>query len=392
MSTGIVITLCILVLLAYIFDITSAKTRIPSVILLLGLGYLVKVSSLYLGIPLPALDPILPVLGTVGLILIVLEGALELELDRSKFPFIRKSMFVALLPMLALSFGIAGAFWYFGEGSFKDALSSAIPFAVISSAIAIPSARNLDEKNRSFVTYESSFSDIFGVVFFNFVTENDHIGTGTWGQFAGQIILILFISFVATLALTYFLNNIKHHIKFAPIIIIVVLIYFVSKVYHLPALIFILLFGLFLENIDELAHFRLFRKIKLEEFNREVRKFREFTGEFAFLIRASFFILFGFLLDKSEIINPSSILWALGISAGIFLVRGLTLYLARLPLQPLLYLAPRGLITILLYLSIPNHKINALATKSLVIQVIVICALIMMVGLIKTPSSNGNKN
>lgn len=392
MSTGIVITLCVLVLLAYIFDITSAKTRIPSVILLLGLGYVVKVTSLYLGIPLPALDPILPVLGTVGLILIVLEGALELELDRSKLPFIRKSMFVALLPMLALSFGIAWAFWYFGEGSFKDALSSAIPFAVISSAIAIPSARNLNEKDRSFVTYESSFSDIFGVIFFNFVTENDHIGSGTWGQFAGQIFLILFISFVATLALTYFLNNIKHHIKFAPIIIIVVLIYFVSKIYHLPALIFILLFGLFLENIDELAHIKLFRRINLTQFNMEVHKFREFTGEFAFLVRASFFILFGFLLDKSEIFNPASILWAVGITASIFLVRALTLYLARLPLQPLLYLAPRGLITILLFLSIPNHKLNPIASNSLVIQVIVLCALIMMIGLIKTPTSHGNKD
>lgn len=392
MSTGIVITLCVLVLLAYIFDITSAKTRIPSVILLLGLGYVVKVTSLYLGIPLPALDPILPVLGTVGLILIVLEGALELELDRSKLPFIRKSMFVALLPMLALSFGIAWVFWYFGEGSFKDALSSAIPFAVISSAIAIPSARNLNEKDRSFVTYESSFSDIFGVIFFNFVTENDHIGSGTWGQFAGQIFLILFISFVATLALTYFLNNIKHHIKFAPIIIIVVLIYFVSKIYHLPALIFILLFGLFLENIDELAHIKLFRRINLTQFNMEVHKFREFTGEFAFLVRASFFILFGFLLDKSEIFNPASILWAVGITASIFLVRALTLYLARLPLQPLLYLAPRGLITILLFLSIPNHKLNPIASNSLVIQVIVLCALIMMIGLIKTPTSHGNKD
>jgi cell volume regulation protein A len=387
MSTGIIIALCILVLIAYLFDITASRTRIPAVILLLLLGYAVKVVALSIGIPLPALDPILPVLGTIGLILIVLEGALELQLDRTKFPFIRKSMLVALLPMLGLSFTIAGAFYYFDECSFKDALSSAIPFAVISSAIAIPSARNLDKENRSFVTYESSFSDIFGVVLFNFVTENDHIGTGTWGQFIWQILLILVISFVATLLLALFMNNIRHHIKFAPIIVTITLIYFISKVYHLPALIFILLFGLFLENIDELRDYKFFKKFHPERFSQEVHKFKELTGEFAFLVRASFFMLFGFLLERSEILNHTTIAWAIGITATIFLFRGVFLKLFRLPLKPLVFMAPRGLITILLFLSIPPSKQIALANNSLIIQVIILCALVMMIGLMKTSNN-----
>lgn len=386
MSTGITITLCILMLMAYVFDITSSKTKIPAVILLLTLGYVVKETSLLLNLSIPGLSPILPVLGTVGLILIVLEGALELQLDRSKLPFIRKSMLVSLLPMLAMSFSLAWAFWYFGNTTFKNALSNAIPFAVISSAIAIPSARNLEKENRSFVTYESSFSDIFGVLFFNFITENDHIGTGTWWHFGGQILLILVISFVATLALAYFLNSIKHHIKFAPIILIIILIYFVSKVYHLPALIFILLFGLFLENIDELRHYKFIRRFHPVNFSKEVVKFRELTGEFAFLIRASFFILFGFLLERTEILDPASMLWATCITAGIFIFRAAFLALFRLPLNPLLYLAPRGLITILLFLSIPASQQVSLASKSLIIQVIVMSALIMMFGLMKARS------
>lgn len=386
MSTGITITLCILMLLAYVFDITSSKTKIPAVILLLALGYVVKEASVLLNLSIPDLSPILPVLGTVGLILIVLEGALELQLDRSKFPFIRKSMLVALLPMLAMSFSLAWAFWYFGDSSFKNALSSAIPFAVISSSIAIPSARYLSKEDRSFVTYESSFSDIFGVLFFNFVTENDHIGTGTWWHFGGQILLILVISFVATLALAYFLNNIKHHIKFAPIILSIVLIYFISKVYHLPALIFILLFGLFLENIDELRHYKVIRKFHPVNFSKEVTKFRELTGEFAFLVRASFFILFGFLLERAEILDPASMLWAMCITAGIFIFRAIFLSLFRMPLNPLLYMAPRGLITILLFLSVPASQQSALASKSLVIQVIVLSALVMMFGLMKARS------
>jgi|GEM_PF-1192246 len=50
-------------------------------------------------------------------------------------------------------------------------------------------------------------------------------------------------------------------------------------------------------------------------------------------------------------------------------------------LFPLVVVAPRGLITILLFLSIlPANNIN-LVNKSLVIQVIVLTAIIMMLGM-----------
>lgn len=73
MTSGIIITICTLLLLAYVFDITSAKTKIPSVILLLISGWLVRQVTDYLQLPVPDLNGILPILGTIGLILIVLE-------------------------------------------------------------------------------------------------------------------------------------------------------------------------------------------------------------------------------------------------------------------------------------------------------------------------------
>ncbi|MBK8723784.1 MAG: hypothetical protein IPL95_16470 [Saprospiraceae bacterium] len=79
MTYTIIITLSILLLLAYVFEISSSKTKIPSVILLLLLGFFVKQISQSFNIIIPDLNPILPTIGTVGLILIVLEGALELE-------------------------------------------------------------------------------------------------------------------------------------------------------------------------------------------------------------------------------------------------------------------------------------------------------------------------
>ena len=86
-----IITLCVLLLLAYAFDFSSSKTKIPSVILLLILGFSVKQLLNIFHITLPDLTPVLPVLGTIGLILIVLEGSLELELNKSKLAFVGKT-------------------------------------------------------------------------------------------------------------------------------------------------------------------------------------------------------------------------------------------------------------------------------------------------------------
>ena len=381
MTTTIIITFCVLLLIAYVFDLTASKTKIPSVILLLLLGWAVRQLTLILDIHLPDFSPILPVFGTVGLILIVLEGSLELELNKSKFGLIRKSFLGALVPMIALAFLLAFAFRYFGHFELKDSLTNAIPFCVISSAIAITSVRNLSSHNKEFVIYESSLSDILGVLIFNFLALNETIDRFSFGNFGLQLLIITVVSFIATIGLSFLLSKIEHHIKFVPIILLVILIYAVSKIYHLPGLIFILLFGLSIGNLDELKRFRWIEKFKPEELNKEVNKFKELTIEAAFLIRALFFLLFGYLIETSEVLNADTFIWALAIVFFIFTFRLIQLKLSKLPLQPLLFVAPRGLITILLFLSIePPHTIS-LVNKSLIIQVIILTALLMMFGL-----------
>jgi len=57
------------------------------------------------------------------------------------------------------------------------------------------------------------------------------------------------------------------------------------------------------------------------------------------------------------------------------------LKLLRLPISPLLFIAPRGLITILLFLAIMPSQNIPFVNTSLVIQVIILTALIMMIGL-----------
>ena len=392
MELTIIITICSLLLIAYLFDFTSSRTRIPSVILLLLLGWTVRQVTNFFDLHIPDFSSVLPILGTIGLILIVLEGTLELDLNKSKVQLIKKTLFGAFIPIIALAFTLAFLFQYFGHFSLKDSLINAIPLCVISSSVAIPSVRHLRSSNKEFVIYESSLSDIFGVIFFNFIVLNTNFEFKSFSYFGLQFIILILISFVATIGLSLLLSKIEHQIKFVPIIILVILIYAVSKAYHLPALLFILLFGLFIRNLDEFKRFKWIDKFRPDEFRKEVKRFNDLTIEGTFLIRALFFLVFGYSIETSEILNTGTMIWALGIVTLIFIFRAIQLKLSKIPLAPLLFVAPRGLITILLFLSIaPTQKI-ALVTKSLIIQVIVLTALTIMVGLMSTKRNDKKIN
>ena len=384
MTSAIIISICVLLLIAYIFDVSSPKTRIPSVILLLLVGWAVRQGANFLGLHIPDLSPILPVIGTVGLILVVLEGSLEVELNRSKLGLIVRSTVVALLPIILLSMLLAMAFEHFDGISFRTGLLNAIPLCVISSTIAISSSQNLPTKDSEFVTYESSLSDIFGVIFFNFVVRNEVIDLSSFTEFGAQIVIILVVTVAATLGLSFLLSKIKHHVKFLPIILLIILIYTIAKMYHLPALIFIFVLGLFIGNLDKFERFRFMKRLRPEILVKEVSRLQELTKEITFSIRSLFFLLFGYLIETSELLNTNTLVWAIAISGGIFLVRFIFLKLSRQNVFPLLFIAPRGLITILLFISIPVGQTTNLVNNSLIIQVIIITALIMMIGLMTT--------
>ena len=385
MTSAIIITFCSLLLIAYLFDLTFPKTKIPSVILLLLLGWIMKQVAIFSKIQLPDFTRVLTVTGSIGLLLIVLEATLELELNKSKIPLIKKSFTGALLSMFALAFLLAFIFSYFGNYSFKDCLVNAIPFCVVSSAIAIPSVKNLRPSDKEFIIYESSLSDILSVLFFNFIVQNATIGLGSFGNFGVQILVIILVSFVATVGLSYLLNKIEHQIKFVPIILLVMLIYEISVVYHLPSLIFIMMFGLFLGNLNELKRFKWIEFFRPNELDVEAQKFKSLTIEAAFLIRATFFLFFGYSMETSEILNTDTLIWAFTIVALIFIFRAVQIKLSNLPLKSLLFVSPRGLITILLFLSIaPAHRIS-IVSKALITQVILLTTLIMMLALMIIP-------
>ncbi|HNQ69247.1 MAG TPA: cation:proton antiporter [Bacteroidales bacterium] len=390
MTLNIIIIICVLLLLAYIFDLTATKTRIPSVILLLFLGWSVKLLSKQLNFYIPDLEVFLQIFGVLGLILIVLEGALEIEFDRSKFQLIKKTSLISFISLIALSICIAIVFQFFQSGNFRDGLINALPFCVISSAIAIPSVKHLSKYRNEFIIYESSLSDIIGVILFNFLMYNSIVDFLSVAEFTLQLAILAIISFVATIVLSVLMSKIEHRVKFAPIIILLILIYALSEILHLPALVFILVFGLFIGNINRLQQFRYIEKLKPDIIDKEVTKFYELIKETGFIIRAIFFLIFGFIIETSELFNVSTFLLSSIIVALVFIFRIAILKLFKIKLFPLVFISPRGLLTILLFLIIPSEMQIGIVNKSVVLQVIVISTIVMMIGIMLTKRDVSN--
>ena len=143
-----IIIFSLTIIISYLFNVYSKKTGIPSVLLLIGLGIVINYCLRFMGIEKPNLFPILEVLGVVGLILIVLEAALDLELVKNKMPLITKSFFVALIGLIGTSYICALSFSYLLDVSLIHALLYTIPLSILSSAIILPSIEDLNEEKK----------------------------------------------------------------------------------------------------------------------------------------------------------------------------------------------------------------------------------------------------
>ncbi len=165
-----VIAICVIVIFSYNFNIISRHTNIPSVLLLIGLGILIKQGLTALQIEVGEnLVHLLEMVGIVGLIMIVLEAALELELTREKISLILKSFFIAFLGLFLTSFLTAYIIYSFIVSDLYIAMLYAVPLSILSSAIIIPSVAGLMKSKKEFLVYESAFSDILGIMFFYFL-------------------------------------------------------------------------------------------------------------------------------------------------------------------------------------------------------------------------------
>lgn len=366
----IIIAAALIIILSFIFNIISNKTNIPSVLMLIVLGVFIqlvvwspdtasKSSQLMMG---------LEILGNVGLIFIVLEAALDLKLKKDKIGLISKSFIIALFALLFSSFAIASVFmflWSDGNGTnnvnWITSFLYAVPLSIMSSAIIIPSVSKLTKNKKEFMIYESTFSDILGIMFFYFLKNNRYVESAeqVFKDVSINIVATVLIALVISYLLVILFQKLQMQAKYFLMFSVLVLLYAIGKIFHLSSLIIILFFGLVLNNSNVFFIGPLKGLSVGEKLKSSLHELHVITLETAFVLRTFFFVVFGVTISIASLFDYRYGLLSILIVAILFLIRWLMLRIfSGKDISPQLWIAPRGLITVLLFFSIPNGWVD----------------------------------
>jgi NhaP-type Na+/H+ or K+/H+ antiporter len=393
-SYSFIIVASLVLIISFFFNILASRTNIPSVLLLIFLGIFLKLGAEALGIEVIELFPILEVLGIVGLIMIVLEASLELELKKEKRKLIIQSLISAALGLVIKALVIAAIIQQFFDTDFFVALIYAIPLSIMSSAIVIPSVTGLEKDKREFLVYESTLSDILGIMFFFFLIGSAHADGAQ--EISINIVTNIVITLVISVALSYLLiylfQKMQSGVKLFLLITVLIMLYSIGKMMHLSSLVMILVFGLILNNHNLFFKGKLSKLIHDDAIKDIYKNFHTITVESSFVVRTFFFVIFGMTIMLSSLVNLQVIVVAIIILVVIFLIRFLLMRLIMgKNVFPIVLIAPRGLITILLFFAIPEEYMVAELKPGILMIIIIISSVIMAYSLIKAKKKSSEE-
>jgi len=389
----------LILLLSFVFGEISKRTSVPSVLMLIVLGIVIKLGIDIVVIPETPYDffPYLEILGIIGLIMIVLEAALELELKPEKYIPIAKAFGIAALGLILSTWVAAEILEYAFEMETTKAWLYATPLSILSSAIIIPSVSGLRPDKKEFHIYESTFSDILGIILFYFLSgkllaEYDpiaHPGGGA-AAYAGTIGLTVILSLIASYIIVLIFQNIKSHVKLFLLIAVLLLLYSVGKKMHLSSLIIILVFGLLIANMRLFFRGPLKKMLNYKKALHIYEGLHIITMETAFVVRTFFFVIFGIIIQLETLASMKVAAVSIGIIISIYLIRYIILrVMIGKDILPQLFVAPRGLITVLLFYAIPEELAVENFEEGVLLFIIIGTSLIMTVAMISDKKRSG---
>jgi NhaP-type Na+/H+ or K+/H+ antiporter len=381
----IIMGISIIIIISFIFNYISRRTSVPSVLLLMVLGVSIQYIFPHFA-ENPSIFKMLIVVGKMGLILIVLEAALDLKLKKERTGLIIKAFIAAIVVLIGTSFAIAFILEHFLRSSFFNAFVYAVPMAVMSSAIVIPSVSSLSEYKKEFLIYESAFSDIFGIILFQFLLNSENfysVSDVAIGLFS-NIFITLIVAVVFGYVTVWGIQKLTSHVKLFLIIAVLMLVYAIGSIFHLSSLIIILVFGLILNNSDVFYKGKMAKWIDKDRVNEEYKDFYIITLESAFLLRTIFFVMFGVTISLLSLTDVGVAEQSILIIAAIFLVRLLFLRLVlwKKSILPEVFISPRGLITVLLFYSIPEQYKIINFNQGVLMYIIIVTSAVMTIALI----------
>jgi NhaP-type Na+/H+ or K+/H+ antiporter len=188
---------------------------------------------------------------------------------------------------------------------------------------------------------------------------------------AGYLLIILF-------------QKIRTELKLFLLIAVLILLYAISKMFHLSSLLIILVFGLMLSNRNIFFPGKLRVFLDDRQMTGIFSNFKMITLESSFVVRTFFFVIFGFVIVLSSLASLKVWLVSIVVLAILYGVRFAWFRLViRKDIIPDIWMAPRGLITILLFYSIPETLAAENFNNGVLLLVILASSITMAVAMIR---------
>mgnify|MGYP006267539793 CR=1 FL=1 len=373
-----------IIALSFVANLIAKRTNVPAVLMLMLLGFII---AQFTNIDQATLLPYLEVLGTIGVILIVLEASLDLHLEETKMSLIGRATLMALFGLLACTGLIAGVLRLALGMDWTLSMIYATPMAVLSSAIVIPSVGSLKADSKEFLIFESSLSDILGIIQFYALLDFYRAGAtpDVIGLVSGKILLTMILSVVLSYLMILAFQSLKGgSVRLFLLIAILMGMYSAGKLLHLSPLILVMVFGLALNNKQVFFQGKMNQLVNDTQFDNILKDLRFITLESAFVVRTLFFVAFGMSIMLAGLFHLKVIGTTILILLIMYGVRYVGLLMTnRSQLEPAIYIAPRGLITVLLFYAIPAEIATEQFPPGIILLSILGSSLVMTYGLIR---------
>jgi len=368
-----------LLILAFFANRLSRRTRVPDILILMGVGLLVgPVAGWIAAAPFRIFTSYL---GTFALILILFEAGTELNL-RETLRHFPAGIVLAFLGY-ALSFAAAAsvAHWFLHLPAKSASLLGAV-FGCTSSTMIIPVMQQLDIRGpvNVILVLEAALGDVIAVLTVGSlidVAEGDPLVAGLLSGILFGTATSIALAIAAALLWWWISPGFARH-RFGSVLHVGVIltVYALVRVAGGSGLLAVLAFGVTLANLPPRAP-------------DTAPDFGVFHSDLSFLVRSFFFVLLGVSV---ELIAAPYVVATLLVLAGLFLARLLSVVASRWSLRGvnrperrlILSLFPRGLVNAVLAVQVATSKGEALAfLPSMAFTIILVTNLLVVYAAIR---------
>jgi cell volume regulation protein A len=330
-TTTILTLVSAILLIGFLGELIYKKFKIPDIIILIAIG--VVIGPHVLGYVHPEqLLPFAPIFTTVALLMLIFDGAFNMDLA-SVFRGFTAGFLTSAIVYIASSTVIGILVYIFGFSPLVSTFAG-LTLGGVSSAFTIPVIKQLNIAKRTFslLTLESAFTDVYTLVFGLTVLAFFEVST-----FSAQSIAITLISLFAIAALIGIVFGIlwslivhkllKEYNTFMVTLAVMVLVYTTTEFLGGNGAIAVLFFGLVLRNI----------RILIKHFNQITHTHKQssiivsntetmFYSQLSFFVKTFFFVYIGVLLNVT---SKRLLLLAVVLTAAIWAVRGLVTFFTK---------------------------------------------------------------